>query len=380
MRAARFRIRVNDRDVEIGGVAELIRLVRIGRIGPATEIWDEDTGSWTVVGQLDGLAETGDPWSAWAEDESSGPEFEPTEPSAEVPLEPPVVAHVPEPLVAAVAAPVVAVEPVEEPSQPVESPVEDDEDQVPTTGEVIAFPTERVDFPRRRTHGANALAERAVALPQQRPRPEPPRVRLSIVLGTSIIGFLGLGWWVWYVDTASKSLPPPAAFPPVHEARLVEDAPEPPPSPARAQLQIVEQELVERLPQATRPIADESDLEMALNTELAALGIDVIEADAKVFSWTFSDPAEGGTAARVPQVVEFSVRVRPAGAQLSDREQGAIAIVVGRYIAAYNLVVTQFDAVVEAADALPHAIPIDAMRAQRLAEGQIDLAAYLRVP
>jgi hypothetical protein len=43
-------------------------------------------------------------------------------------------------------------------------------------------------------------------------------------------------------------------------------------------------------------------------------------------------------------------------------------------------VVTQFDVVVETADALPHTIPIDAMRAQRLAEEQIDLAAYLRVP
>jgi hypothetical protein len=249
---------------------------------------------------------------------------------------------------------------------------------VPTTGEVIAFPTERVDFPRRRTHGANALAERPVALPQQRARAEPPRVRLSIVLGTSIVGFLGLGWWVWYVGNATSSMPPPAA-PLVHDVRAVE-APEPPPSPAQAQLRIVEQELVDRLPETTRAVADESDLEMALNTELAALGIDVIEADAKVFSWTLSDPREGAGAARVPQVVEFNVRVHPAGAQLSDREQGAVALVVGRYIAAYNLVVTQFDVIVEAADALPHTIPIDAMRAQRLAEGQIDLAAYLRVP
>jgi len=226
MRAARFRIRVNDREVEVGGIAELVRLVRIGRIGPATEIWDEDTASWTVVGQLEGLADSGDPWSAWAEDESSGPEFEPTaQPSPHV-EEPTVVAPAPEPLVAAVAAPVVAVEPVEEPSQPVEPQAEDDEDQVPTTGEVIAFPTERVDFPRRRTHGANALAERPVALPQQRARPEPPRVRLSIVLGTSIVGFLGLGWWVWYVGNAASSMPPPAASPPVHEVRAVE-APEP---------------------------------------------------------------------------------------------------------------------------------------------------------
>jgi hypothetical protein len=141
----------------------------------------------------------------------------------------------------------------------------------------------------------------------------------------------------------------------------------------------VEQELVDRLPQTTRAITDESDLEMALNTELASLGVDVIEADAKVFSWTLSETAEGA-AARVPQVVEFSVRVRPTGAQLSDREQGAIAIVVGRYISAYDLVVTQFDVVVETTDALPRTVPTDAMRAQRLAEGQIDLPAYLRVP
>jgi hypothetical protein len=204
-------------------------------------------------------------------------------------------------------------------------------------------------------------------------------VRLSVVLGTSIVGFLGLGWWVWYVGNATSSMPPPAAAPLVHDVRAVE-APEPPPSPAQAQLRIVEQELVDRLPETTRAVADESDLEMALNTELAALGIDVIEADAKVFSWTLSDPRDGAGAARVPQVVEFNVRVHPSGAQLSDREQGAVALVVGRYIAAYNLVVTQFDVVVEAADALPHTIPIDAMRAQRLAEGQIDLAAYLRVP
>jgi hypothetical protein len=379
MRAARFRIRVNDREVEVGGIAELVRLVRIGRIGPATEIWDEDTSSWTVVGQLDGIADNGDPWSAWAEDESSGPEFEPHVEKAPEVEEPTVVAPAAEPLPAAAAAPVLAVEPVEEPSQPVEPQAEDDEDQVPTTGEVIAFPTERVDLPRRRTHGSNALAERPVALPQQRPRREAPRLRLSIVLGTSIVGFLGLGWWVWYVNNASKSLPPPsAALAPMHEARPVEP-PEPPPSPAQAQLRIVEQEIIDRLPEKTRPVADESDLEMALNTELAALGVDVIEADAKVFSWTLSDPAEDA-AARVPQVVEFNVRMHPAGTQISDREQAAIAIVVGRYISAYNLVVTQFDVVVEAADALPHTIPIDAMRAQRLAEGQIDLAAYLRVP
>jgi hypothetical protein len=204
-------------------------------------------------------------------------------------------------------------------------------------------------------------------------------VRLSIVLGTSIIGFLGLGWWVWYVDTASKPLTPAADPTPVHAPRAVVETPEPPPSPAQAQLRIVEQELVDRLPQTTRAITDESDLEMALNTELASLGVDVIEADAKVFSWTLSETAEGA-AARVPQVVEFSVRVRPTGAQLSDREQGAIAIVVGRYISAYDLVVTQFDVVVETTDALPRTVPTDAMRAQRLAEGQIDLPAYLRVP
>src|SRR5436190_486482 len=229
MRAARFRIRVNDREVEVGGIAELVRLVRLGRIGPATEIWDEDTASWTVVGQLDAITDKGDPWSAWAEDETSSPELEPTVEPAHVESAPtPVVAQATEPLVAAVAAPVLEVEPVEDPSQPVDAQAEDDEDQVPTTGEVIAFPTERVDFPRRRTHGANALADRPVALPQQRPRPEPPRVRLSIVLGTSIIGFIGLGWWVWYVGNATSSMPPPAASPAVHEVRAVE-APEPPP-------------------------------------------------------------------------------------------------------------------------------------------------------
>jgi hypothetical protein len=386
MRAARCRIRVNGQEVDIGGITELVRLVRIGRIGPATEIWDESTASWTVVGQLDGITETGDPWSAWAEDESSEPPFEapvdPPPPVVEPVIEPPVVAQAIEPVVPVVAQaiePVVPVVPVEETTAP--PLVEDDEDLVPTTGEVIAFPTERVDFPRRRTQGPHALAERPVALPQQRPRPEPPRVRLSIVLGTSIIGFLGLGWWVWYVNTASESLPPPALLEPVHVPGAVEDAREPPPSPAQAQLRVVEQELVERLPQTTRTIADESDLEMALNTELASLGVDVIEADAKVFSWTLSDGVDGAGAARVPQVVEFSVRVRPAtGSQLSDREQGAIAIVVGRYIAAYDLVVTQFDVVVESPDALPRTVPTDAMRAQRLAEGQIDLAAYLRVP
>jgi hypothetical protein len=379
MRAARFRIRVNEREVAIGDTAELARLVRSGRIGPATEIWDEHAASWTVVGRLEGISESGgDPWSAWDEVESSGAAFEPpvepaprAEPVVQHPAtDPPLVARAPEPTVS----PVEAVEP----AQPVEAQVEDDEDLVPT-GEVIAFPTERIDLPRRRTHGSHALAERPVALPQHRPsRSEPPRLRLSIVLGTSIIGFLGLGWWVWYVDTASKAPPGPTGLAVVQATPPV-DVPAPPPSPAQAQLRVVEQELVERLPEETRTIATESDLEMALNTELAALGIDVIEADAKVFSWTLSDAAEGA-AARVPQVVEFSVRIRPAGAQLSDREQGAIALVVGRYIAAYDLVVTQFDVVVETADALPRTVPTDAMRAQRLAEGQIDLAAYLRVP
>ena len=371
MRAARFRIRVNEREVDVGGLAELVRLVRIGRIGPATEIWDEDAAAWTVVGQLEGVNESGDPWSAWDDVASSDAAFE-HEPAPQ-----PVVAAPPVVEVAEPPQPVAFVAPEIEAPQPVEAEVEEaDEDLVPTEGEVIAFPTERIDLPRRRTHGANALAERPVALPQaRRPRPEPPRLRLSVVLGTSIIGFLGLAWWVWYVDLASKAPPGPTSFPVVPEARIA-DAPEPPPSPAQAQLRIVEEELVARLPEATRAIETESDLEMALNTELAALGIDVIEADAKVFSWTFGE----GAGTRVPQVVEFSVRVRPAAAQLTDREQGAIALVVGRYIAAYHLVVTQFDVVVETADALPRTVPTDAMRAQRLAEGQIDLAAYLRVP
>jgi hypothetical protein len=366
MRAARFRIRVNEREVAVGGLAELVRLVRIGRIGPATEIWDEDAAAWTVVGELEEMSGSGDPWSAW--DEAAVLEPEPA-PPVELAAAPPVVEVVPPPEPVAVMAQEVA------PPPPVEAEVEDDEDQVPTTGEVIAFPTERIEPPRGRTQGSNALKERPRALEQVRRRhPEPPRVRLSIVLGTSILGFLGLGWWVWYVDHTSKAFPGPKSVPMVHEVRSVEVS-EPPPSPARMQLRIVEEELVGRLPEETRAIATESDLEMALNTELAALGVDVIEADAKVFSWTV---IEGG--ARVPQVVEFSVRVRPAAAQLSDREQGAIALVVGRYIAAYDLVVTQFDVVVETADALPRTVPTDAMRAQRLAEGQIDLAAYLRVP
>jgi hypothetical protein len=383
MGSARFRIRANGREVEVGDMAELDRLVRVGRIGPATEIWDEAVGAWTVVGNVDGIDRSGDPWSAWDDIQEHDPVFavapDPT------PESPPLreEAAVDPPLEAPTPVQPVIVQAIEEQAEAAaaEALVEDDEDLVPT-GEVIAFPADRIDVPRgRRTSGAHALAERPVALPPQRPaRPEPPRIRLSIVLGTSIIGFLGLGWWVWYVDTTSKASPGPASPPTAHLSRTIaEGVAEPPQSPARAQLQIVEEDLVRRLPEATRAVASESDLEMALNTELAALGIDVIEANAAVLSWTMSDPAEG-TVARIPQVVEFRIRVRPAGAQLTDREQGAVALVIGRYIAAYDLVVTRFDLVVEAADVLPRTVPIDAMRAQRLAEGQLDLAAYLRVP
>jgi hypothetical protein len=205
------------------------------------------------VGQLDGIADSGDPWSAWAEDESSGPEFAPTvEPPPEVEA-PPVVTQASEPLVAAVAAPVLTVEPVEEPSQPVEAPAEDDEDLVTTAGEVIAFPTERVDFPRRRTHGANALAEKPVAPSATAPASRGPRVRLSIVLGTSIVASSGSAGGSGTSGTRPARCPCLQRL--LSAARGAQSGGARTAAVARpAQLRIVEQELVDRLPQTTRPV------------------------------------------------------------------------------------------------------------------------------
>jgi hypothetical protein len=379
MGAARFRIRVGGREVEVHDLDDVVRLVRAGRIGPATEIWDEHAGAWTVVGALEGTGDPGtDPWSAWEDVDETDPVVAFRAPPDDAPpaYEEPTVP----PLMGMEVEPEVTEEPPSEPPPAIEEPAE--EEHLAPTGEVIAFPTERFETARRRTSGAHALAERPRPVVPPRPaRPEPPRLRLSIVLGTSIVGFLGLGWWVWYVDTTSEVPPGPTSHPVAHPTRTIEAAaPEPPRSPAQTQLRIVEEEMAARLPEATREVASESDLEMALNTELAALGIDLVEANAAVLSWTTTDPAEGPIA-RIPQVVEFRVRVRPGGgAALTDREQGAVALVIGRYIAAYQLVVTRFDLVVEATDALPRTIPVDAMRAQRLAEGQLDLAEYLRVP
>jgi hypothetical protein len=83
-------------------------------------------------------------------------------------------------------------------------------------------------------------------------------------------------------------------------------------------------------------------------------------------------PRKGAGAARVPQVVRVQ-RARPPfagtaalGSRAGSGDASSSAATSLRTISWSR----NFDVIVEAADALPHTIPIDAMRAQRLARGR----------
>jgi hypothetical protein len=119
----------------------------------------------------------------------------------------------------------------------------------------------------------------------------------------------------------------------------------------------------------TLMIAGLGDLADNLLIELRRVKIDVVAIDARVVTW-------GGRKKDVPLTADVRIRYRTKGEDL-DRELGAIALVMGKYLQHYDLELTRFDVIFEGLGERAMQRSLDAKGARGLYLRREGLEAYL---
>lgn len=319
----------------------LVQMAANRQVRTGDEVWFEDR--WQGVGALPELQGRlgNDPWEAWdAEDPAQEPE-EPEEVQPEpIPDTPPrMVIRKPEP----VDTPPEGVRPA--PAAPAGGPVEQ-------LGQVIAFPGPR---PRRELP----------AMPPNTPRSPPPLVRASRVAVFLLLGIAALAVaWLWVIATGStagvrlEQARPPATSTatPLH--------PTPGQDPARELLQ----GLRARLPQEVKSVRQPADLGDAILVELQNLETGVTTVDAVVTRW-------GGPKNDQPK--EATVQATFQDLETSDRDVASFGLVVGRYVRAYGLRVTDARVVFQDA-AGDRGMTLDGDACAELYNGRLPLSKFIQ--
>jgi len=386
-----YRVKLDDALVQCA-LEELLELASQGLIRADTLIIPPFSEAWQAASTLIELSAhlkpadlPDDPWAAWDEMPEDDPsEDETWEDSATelelTPIRPPKRLE-PAALTDASIVPLESPRPAREPEQPTRprriQPTPPDDGR----GKVIAFPRERS---RPATDGAYALAQDAFPTFTP-PPPQPARSDALAVITYSVkwgrlIGLLGAGLallavvWFYVHEAATATFPPhPASIaatrPPQATGPGPVDgvAPAPAPPSARQSYAAMEADIRRRMSMDLEDISAQGDLEDAMYIELPRAGLRNIRADAEVLRWT------GGA----PDVARFSIRIRSETNQL-DHDLGAVAIVIGKYIARYNLSVTSLDVILESDGRDPTRWTLNPESTRELWNQKIDLFEFLK--
>lgn len=284
----------------------LVQMAANRQVRTGDEVWFQDR--WQGVGALPELQGRlgNDPWDAW-EAEDPAPEPEPEE------IQPEPIPDAPRRMV--IRTPARPDGPPDAAQATAEPPADEPEEVDHALGQVIAFPAPK---PRRELP----------AMPPNTPRSAPPLVRASRVAVFLLLGIAALAVaWLWVIATGStagvrrEQVRPPATSTatPLH--------PTPGQDPARELLQ----GLRARLPQEVKSVRQPADLGDAILVELQNLETGVTSVDAVVTRW-------GGPKNDQPK--EATVQATFRDLESSDRDVATFGLVVGRYIRAYGLRVT----------------------------------------
>jgi hypothetical protein len=119
----------------------------------------------------------------------------------------------------------------------------------------------------------------------------------------------------------------------------------------------------------TLMIAGPGDLGDNLLIELRRVRLDVVAIDARVVEW-------GGRNRDVPLTADVRIRYRTSGDGL-DRELGAIALVMGKYLQHFDMELTRFDVIFEGLGDRAMQRSLDAKGARGLYLRRIGLEDYL---
>lgn len=295
----------------------------------------------------------------------------------------------------------------------------------PAPGKVIPFPGPRPGRPA--TDGAHALASEPVPFPERAPVPPPPMEldlgplrtpgdraaaagharrgpaeggpnwwRIGAIAG---FGLLLLGVARFYVAMETTAgfgppIPPPAVPPgaegivappstPLASTRSPSDPVAVPataaqpgaPAAVDQTYDLLERELRGQMMSGVQELGDADALESALLVELNRVRLQVVQVDVTVLA---PPPAPDGEAAGALEVVEIRLRLRTDGKEL-DRELGAAALVVGKYMTHHALGVPLLEVAFEGlADGKLMRRSLDAEQAQQLYLARLSLADFLR--
>lgn len=220
-------------------------------------------------------------------------------------------------------------------------------------GQIIAFPTPR---PR-------ALPP----MPPNTPRTGAPLVRASRVFGMLMLGaiVLGIGYLWMFTVSSTRGVQRPAARP----AATTEPVPLHPTADATAgdPYRDLLASLRGRLPQEVQSVHSPQDLEDAMLIELQNLesGVDLVTAD--ITRWT---------GPKIDQPREGKVTVTFRDVDHLDRDQAAFGLVLGRYMRAYSMDISEARLVFHTPSG-DQGREVRARSALDLYNGGITLKAYL---
>lgn len=424
---AGFRVRRGDLEMTIPDADSVVRFLRNGRLRETDEVLVDDR--WVAISQAPPFrlhTRSADPWAAWSDADDvdaeqvlrditeRAPDALELPTTAVAPMPPPLEArkleeiqhdeltpleeHVddePTPVSPALpSARVVSLRPVvarpEEPPavepMPVVTPREVEPEPVLPPREVEPAPAvqpraipfrggaaprladeheavgEVITFPRSRVRPAEVVSPRA---PAPSPLIRPLRVATMVGLGMILL----VGGWAWVRMEAGLAPASPV------EAAVTTGEPHENRSGAGHQgtsvdaTAAVEKQLRGVQLGDPRPVKKDGDLGDAILIDLQRLKVDILDVKAPVTQWS-------GKRAETPIEAEIHIQYRAVPGEL-DRELGAIAISVGRYININRLKVTAFDVAATTGEKTV-LYPVDPQRAEDFARGRISLAQLMR--
>lgn len=400
-----YRVKLDDALVQCA-LEELLELASQGQVRADTLIIPPFSESWQAADTLIELSThlqtttaapapaPADPWSAWEDMADAAPEEEDEEEdwedgSTELtmrPIRPPKRLEPP-------SLPEASIHPIDPdprsaPPEPSALPEPRSPAGVrrlsppatPARGKVIAFPGSRT---QPTTDGSYALAQHDFPTftppPPQAPRSDAIAVLTYSIKWGRLIGLLGAGFavlavvWFYIHGTATATFPPHPGAAPIAVSRAP-GTPATAPAPETAltpsdSYAAMEQGIRDRMSMDVLDIRATGDLEDAMFIELQRAGLDVASISAEVLRW-------GGRRGDVPELADFRVRLRSTPGQL-DRELGTAAIVIGKYIARYDLSVAHFEVILEIDGREPTGWPLNPDFARELFTQRITLLEFL---
>lgn len=383
-----YRIQLDDGITQCP-LEELLELATQGKIRRDTLIIPPFSESWQAADSLIELSAhlppPVDPWDAW---DSMGEALEdepPPAPPSPTTTAAPSEAPAPTPAPAAVDAPeeepmlltaanILPLEP-ERPRTPAPAPPS----PVEELGQVISFPRKNT---RTMTEGAYALSPEQLPDLPLRPRPK-PRAETTAMLRHSVqarrlLPLLAVGGlllvitWLYVHEAATASFPqhPDAvAEAGTPSTQTPTDVPTAQSTAPQDSYQRIEDKIRRRISMDVELIHRPGDLEDAMFVELQQAGLRVASVNAEVLEWY-------GRQNDIPRTADIRLRLRSRNGEV-DQELGTAAMVVGKYIARYALVVPRFEVILEVPDRDPVRWNLNPEDARNLYNQRVTLLEYL---